>query len=78
MFLEFAKNLEQAGDLTGFGVNVNTAVCGVSSSTGHHGDGTSHGAQELSAAVLQNVTDGQLPPDSEARSAERRTWPSER
>ena len=53
--------LEQAGNLTGLGVDVNAAVCGVSSSTGHHGDGTSHGAQELSAAVLQNVTDEQTP-----------------
>ena len=53
--------LEQAGNLTGLDVDVNTAVSGVSSSTGHHGDGTGHGAQELGAAVLQDVADGQLP-----------------
>ena len=55
------RKLEQAGDLAGFDIDVDTAVSGVSSGTGHHGDGAGHGAQELSAAVLQNVTDGQLP-----------------
>ena len=55
------SELEEAGDLAGFGVDVDAAVSGVSSSTGHHGDSTGHGAQELGAAVLQNVTDGQLP-----------------
>ena len=59
--LDWKNELEQAGDLTGFGVDVDTAVSGVSGSTGHHGDGTGHGAQELGSAVLQNVADGQLP-----------------
>ena len=59
--MPWGYELEQAGNLAGLDIHVDTAISGVSSGAGHHGDGAGHGAQELRAAVLQNVADEQTP-----------------
>ena len=57
----FCSILEQTGNLAGLGVDVDAAIGGVGCRAGHHGDGTSHRAEELRAAVFQNVADLELP-----------------
>ena len=52
---------EQAADLAGVDVDVDAAVGGVGGGAGHHADRAGHGAEELGAAVDQDVTDGQTP-----------------
>ena len=54
--------LEQAGNLAGLGVDVDAAVGRVGCRAGHHGDGAGHRAEELRAAVLENVADGARQP----------------
>ena len=53
--------LEQAADGAGLGVDVDSAVRRVRTGTGHHGDGAGHRAKELGSAVLQDVSDFELP-----------------
>ena len=53
--------LEEAGNLAGLDVDVDAAVSRVSRRAGHHGDGAGHRAEELRAAVLEDVADGEAP-----------------
>ena len=53
--------LEQAGNLAGLGIDVDAPVCRVGSRAGHHGDRARHRAEELRAAVFQNVADRKTP-----------------
>ena len=47
--------------LAGIVVDVDAAVSRGRGGTGHHGDGAGHRAEELRAAVLQDVADGEPP-----------------
>ena len=53
--------LEQAADLAVGYVHIDTAVSRIGGGAGHHADRTGHRAEELGAAVDQDVTDGQPP-----------------
>ena len=53
--------LEETGNLASLDVDVDAAVSRVSRRAGHHGDGAGHRAEELRAAVLEDVADGEAP-----------------
>ena len=53
--------LEQAGDLAGLDVHVHPPEGRVGAGAGHQGNGAAHRADELGAAIHQEVPDGQPP-----------------
>ena len=54
-------NLEQSAYFTSLGVNIDLPVCRVGSGSGHHSDGACHRAKELGSAVLEDISDLELP-----------------